>query len=480
MTTAVDRAGAIRLLAQRDLCRQSFPDFLTYCKIRSDDPAHPALTPLTPYGYQVERAEAWQSGAWEAILKERQLGFSAVLVAPFLLWCAMYRGWKCAYTSVDQDAAREEISRIEVLYESLPAHLRVTGKFRADDCSFDSGGGVVAFASTDHAGISYTFQLWVQDEAAFHPYGAQNFAAIMPAVANGQVLVMSTAAPKLGPSGHFHDLYWASKRGETGFTAVFEARRRPDRDAAWYARMRATYIGRPEEFDAYYPETDTDAFVGRSGLVYPMFSEARHVMAAPQPWGECLRRVAGIDFGGGDPTAVVVLGVSERPWVAQQGELLGGKVAIRHVHQYGEFYERGPVTVEMLADYLRKWPGIGAVMCDPSQPVVIATLRAAGFNAIPADNKRGEGLGAVAMLLDKGTLTIDPSCKSSIAEFPGYRWSERTDPNDHTKYATSTPVDHHADAMDARRYAVMDILTLLTTGPTIRTLSGRPLAKAMT
>src|SRR5690606_215574 len=124
-------------------------------------------------------------------------------------------------------------------------------------------------------------------------------------------LILSTADPALGPAGFFHDMYWASKRGETGYTAIFEARRRPDRDADWYARERAAYAGQTERFQAFYPETDAEAFVGRSGLVYPMFSEARHVKAVhPWDWKASKRKVAGVDWGGGDPTAVTMLGMS--------------------------------------------------------------------------------------------------------------------------------------------------------------------------
>lgn len=458
--------ASIRLAAQRALCERSFPDFLSYLKIRSDDPDNPELQDLDPWPFQLERAAAWQAGAWEIILKERQTGFSSALVAPFFLWCAMYRRWQCAYTSVDQPAARKEVSRIKALYESLPAHLRVPGSFRADDAEFEGGGGFVAFASTDHAGVSYTFQLWAQDESGFHPYGAENFAAILPAVANGQVIILSTANPNLGPSGHFHDLYWASKRGETRFTSVFEARRRPDRDAAWYANTRKAYAGKEDEFDAYYPETDAAAFVARSGLVYPTFSEYRHVKPARIPLNVCARAAAGVDWGGGDPTAVTVLGLEPR----------------QHVHQYAEFAKTGAVGVDEIAGFIGQFPDVHDVLCGADEPVAIATLQKAlgpSYHVRAADTRRAEGLGLVSFLLANDRLTIEPDNKQSIAEFPGYRWASRVDPNDRTRYATKTPVDHHADLMDSRRYALAELLAMLM--PQVEmprsTLYGRPLAR---
>lgn len=455
-------------VAAEALCRQSFPEFLTWCRIRSDDPLSPGVIPLAPWPFQVERAESWQQGTSEVILKERQLGFSAVLVAPYLLWRAMYHGWACGYLSKGQAEAREEIERIESIYGLLPDFLKVNGTFRADDASFESGGRILSFPSTPSAGVSYTLQCAVMDEAAFHPYGAANFAAIQPATARGQFLILSTADPELGPAGFFHDMYWASKRGETGFRAVFEARRRPDRDPAWYERARAAYAGQHERFQAYYPETDAEAFVGKSGLVYPMFSEARHVRAEhPWAWNDSKRKAAGVDWGGGDPSAIVMLGMS----------------GTQHVHQFGEFYERGPVSVYDMAAFISSWEGPGEVMCDPSQGVAIETLdqalRGTGWRARKADNRRTEGMESVAFLLDSDRLTIHAGCTNSIAEFPGYRWRESVDPNSKERYATHTPVDHHADAHDARRYAVVELTAHLRptfTMPT-RSLSGAPLAR---
>lgn len=460
-------------VAAEALCRQSFSYFLTWAKIRSDDPLHPGIIPLEPWPFQFERAESWQAGTSEVILKERQLGFSAVLVAPYLLWRAMYHGWACGYLSKGQQEAREEIERVEAIYNLLPDFLKVGGTFRADDASFEGGGRILSFPSTPSAGVSYTLQLVVMDEAAFHPYGAQNFAAIQPAAARGQFIIQSTADPSLGPAGFFHDMYWASKRGETGFSAVFEARRRPDRDAEWYQRARATFAGQPERFQAFYPETDAEAFVGKSGLVFHMFDEKRHVWV-PQPqryypwdWNASKRKVMGVDFGGGDPTAIVALGMDGR----------------QHIHQFAEFYQRGPVSVYDMVAFISQWEGPGEVMCDPSQGVAIETLdqalRGTGWRARAADNRRGEGLDAVRFLLDTGTLTIHSDCRNSIVEFPGYRWREAVDPNSKERYATHTPVDHHADAHDARRYAAVELLAHLrpmTVMPTVAMNTGRPLS----
>lgn len=463
MPAVAERSAAevaeLRQYARKELAKRSFVDFLDYVKIRSDDPLNPVISEWQPWDYLVDQAVLWASGQSEIDLKARQLGYSW-LVAAYAVWRAR-QGWHVALISKGEREAVELAGKCAFIEANLPEWLQAGVKTLTELLLFPDGGRIMAFPSTADAGLGFTFQLVVMDEAAVHPYGGQNYAALMPTTsAGGQFIVLSTADPVLGPNGWFPNFYWASKAGETGFKARFIPWHvRPGRDDAWYRRQRAAFQGLPEEFDAYYPESDVAAFVARSGLVFPQFSAVRHVHDSTVGLDRCVRVVAGVDFGGGDPTAVVVLGLDGR----------------HHVHQYAEFYKRGAVGTDELVHFLSQYP-IGVAVCDPSQGVAIETLRQAGINARAADNKRGEGLGMVAFLLDNDRLSIDPSCADSIAEFPGYRWTNKTDPNDKTRYATSTPVDHHGDAMDARRYAVLEITAMLSanTGPHVRTLSGRP------
>ena len=462
MTTTLSREAALAALDQQ-LCRASFVEFLSYIKVRSDDPYNPGPIPWKDWEYLHERAAAWEAGESEVILKARQLGMTW-LFAAYANWCAR-NGKAVGAFSAGQVESRAILDRVRYIEEYLPPHLKANAVIRSDDASYPSGGSIRVFPSTEHAGISFTFQVVAFDEAHFHPYGAQNYAAVRPTLsAGGQFLMFSTADPTLGPNGFFHDMYWASERGETPYKSVFIPwHARPGRDDEWMARERAAFTGLPEEFDAFYPSTPESAFVARSGLVFPQFSTVRHVKPAPTPLENCRRIVAGVDFGGGDPTAVVILGLD----------------ASQHIHQYAEFYKRGSVGVDEIGNFLSNYR-VDAVMCDPSQQTSIATL--VGTYNLPArkaDNRRGDGLGLMAFLLDNDRLTIEPSNVHSIQEFPGYRWSNRTDPNDKTRYATATPVNNHADAMDARRYAIAECLAMLMPRkrmPT-RSLSGVPLSR---
>lgn len=475
LIVSAERIAAMQVEAERRA--PSFLEFLQHVYIQPDmdrelyDPdvqfSPRGGVQWQPWPYLVERAESWAARNSESIVKARQLGISW-LAAAFALWSAQYHPYfHVAVFSVGQREARVQLARSRFIYENLPpAHQRGVS-FHSDDAECASGSMIIAFPSTEHTGISYTFRLVMRDEAAFHPYGAQNFAAVQPTLsAGGQFIDMSTANPRLGPSGDFHDRYWASKRGETGYAAVFIPwNARPGRDAVWRARQRAAFVGMPEEFDAYYPETDAEAFVARSGLVYPQFSEARHVRTARIPLAQCVRAVAGVDWGGGDPTAITILGLEPR----------------HHAHQYGEFAKRGSVGVDEIAAFISRYPTVRQVRCGADEPVAIATLQTAlgrGYDVQAADTRRAEGLGLVAFLLENDRLTIEPDCKQSIAEFPGYRWAERTDPGDRTRYATKTPVDHHADLHDARRYACSELLAVLI-NPGTQLPRARPGARAV-
>lgn len=447
-------AEQVRGAARKRLVAASFVDFLRFARIQPDESWEGEIgadgaIPWQPWPHLLERARAWEGGASEYVLKARQEGLSWLLVM-YGLWMSGYHSGKnTALFSKGQLEARALLRKGKFVWDRLPEDIKPAGEFKVDQAEFADDTFIQAFPSTEDAGISFTFALVIADEQAFHPYAAANYAAYAPTIsAGGQHLGVSTADPKLGPAGFFYDMYWDSKAGKTPYSAVFipwDAR--PGRGAEWMAAQRLAYSAAPDgTLEAYFPATDTDAFIARSGLVYPMFSRARHLKEDPCKWEDYKYRVAGVDFGGGDPTAVVPIGVT----------------AQEHVHQPEEWYQRGPVGADEIGAYLwtlhRRAP-FWAILCDPSEPAAIKTLRNLGLPAYPADNRRAEGLGAVKFFLDNDRLSLNPrACPESVGEFFTYRWRESTDPSSRQKYQTSSPVQNHSDAQDARRYAILALL----------------------
>lgn len=193
---------------------------------------------------------------------------------------------------------------------------------------------------------------------------------------------------------------------------------------------------------AYRVEILAEFDAADSDLVYEL-NRAVTLRSAPEPWEATRWKVAGIDPGGGDPTAIVTLGVSRDQ---------------QRIHQYHEFYRKGDVTIEHLAEFLTRYGPFDIVAVgETGGNVITNSLYRLGYNAQKADMRRGEGIEHVRWLLGNGRLTIEPSLNHSIAEFGHYRWAKKRDGATGEEFATSTPDWMHADLMDARRYAAMAI-----------------------
>ena len=212
--------------------------------------------------------------------------------------------------------------------------------------------------------------------------------------------------------------------------------------------------------ESYAREVMADFEATDSELVYTL-DRSKTVRTAPCRWDECKWRVVGIDPGGGDPTAIIPLGVAS-PAVGSG------------IHQYGEFVRSGDVTVEHIAEYLNKLGPLDRVFVgETGGNILTNTLIQMGFPAEKAEMRREEGIEHVRWLLQSGTLTIDPTCERSLAEFDVYRWAWKRDQTG-ASFATRTPDWTHADAHDARRYACLGILKLLPAGMPERVTIRRP------
>ena len=296
-----------------------------------------------------------------------------------------------------------------------------------------------------------------------HPYAAENFGAYSPAIdAGGQHLVMSTANPNLGQSGWFYEFWNSAVAGDMNYLPVFDGRWcRPDQTEEWFEETKPKYVGIPHALDAFYPETPSEAFVGRSGLALPGFDATRNVRESdPMEWEDYDWRIAAIDPGGGDPTAISVYGV----WRDRQT----GEIRF-HQPMGGEFYSREPVALDEMISYLAKWLPLDRAWIDTAGgTVLLNSLKRYGFPANKALKDRTVGLQLYNQVLEEGRLTHHVSCEEAIKEYPLYRLVEKRDPYDKQRYRTSTPIDNHADAKDATRYALVGFKEELERGVAAR------------
>ena len=92
---------------------------------------------------------------------------------------------------------------------------------------------------------------------------------------------------------------------------------------------------------------------------------------------------------------------------------------------------------------------IRQVVADPSAASFLAALRAAGWNAQPADNDVLTGIRVTAGMLRQGRLVICDTCPDAIREFALYAWDEDGEGDKVRKQ-----FDH---AMDDIRYFAMSL-----------------------
>jgi len=439
--------------------RRTFLQLLDHVQVEGDGDEG-GIVPFELWDHLYEAAKRWSSHtrdnpASEILLKARQVGISTLAQA-YALFVAMERHANVLVISKTLEDSKDFGRKLLVIYDNLPSEWReVTTTRNTEQVAFAGGGRIQFKAPSQDAGRGTANALVIIDEAAFQPWAGTNYRAYRPTIAaGGQLLVISTAN---GVSNWFARTYWKAKKRAMPYLAVFLPWNvRPGRDAKWLANEKAAFEGDPDDFGQEYPSTEAEAFVAKTGIVFPQFNEQLHMREGdPVRWEDCEYRVISADYGGGDPTAVAAWGVYKVTNGAERGQY--------RVHGFGLFYRpSGAVTVDEMAGFIAPWHerapiSIGQMEHDATVNASLATLiRGVQFEA--ADKRRGTGLGTVAMFLSNNWVTFNAVAFAQIShEFASYRWLHRLDPNDKDRYATGTPVDHHADILDCLRYALMYI-----------------------
>lgn len=441
-----------------------FPAFLKYVWIKGPGGlGHKGAIRYELWPELEQLARDLQSGDSLAILKARQVGGSWT-VAAYVEWLAINSpGSVILLLSKGMLSAHELMGKVRFIHEHLPSWLKPrmrTSRTSMGKMEFKNGSVVHSLPASADAGRGFTGDLVVVDEAAFHPFAESAFDAWYGSMADsGQAVVISTAN---GPRGFFADLWHGAeykdpdtgltRPGGNGFKARFLSwRARQGRTDAWLEQVRKAFRGVSSQFKQEYPSTAEDAFVGLTGLVYPMFSEQRHCRVYdPTGWAQCLYRYAAYDLGGGDPTAAAVMGVYR--------DLNG----VLKLHVYDALYDTdGRIGAQEIAIFLLSWQskaGFLHVEADPAPggAIVMNTIQAMGVKGLRRGNPtRQEGLSTVAFMLENDLLTFGRACAPVVHEFGSYRWKTAVDQNSKERYATSTPAEHHGDFLDTLRLMVL-------------------------
>lgn len=491
-TLTRDEQAEARRVVKRKAAGLSFLVFLSLCRLKV---RRRGFVPFEAWPHQVELGMRFQAGESMVILKARQLGVSWVIAA-YVLWVALWRPHSMILLiSMDQKTSDELLNKVHSMWRNLQAWVHPDGpdglpvrlvkhnRSKPGLMEFSNGATIMALPSTEDAGRSFTADLVVVDEAAFHPYADANFNAYEPTLdGGGQLIICSTAN---GPHGFFYDMYQDAAKRVSDLVAVFIPWwSRPDRavpmvdeegapvldergqhrlapSVEWFERARGRYRRRKALFRQEYPGTAAEAFVASTGLVYGMDEDGILIFspetwptgnlldADPWEWEDSAYHFGYVDWGGGDPTACGIIGVSS-----------SGRI-----HEFEEWHWEGsaPGPERIGAWFIERAPrpdndnfGYDSIECGRDEPNSIQVLQSTGLPAQAALVNRSEGFDVMSTLLKSRVFTLNRElCPYAIAEFDAYFWDEKADRRTGEKLHTKTPSWTHGDHKDGERYVLM-------------------------
>ena len=206
----------------------------------------------------------------------------------------------------------------------------------------------------------------------------------------------------------------------------------PSLSQAMRRRYESLYSG------GFYRRFVLGEWADLQGLVYPMFSQERHVVQSPPA---CTRFWVSCDYGTRNPCSMGLWGERGGRWYRLREYYYDSRREGR-CRTDEEHYR----ALEQLCADSR----IEGVIVDPSAASFIECVRRHGkYRVFPADNRVLAGIQKVSALLQEGKLLFSQDCEDSIREFSLYRWSEEG--------GGEKPVKENDHAMDEIRYFAMQV-----------------------
>jgi hypothetical protein len=226
--------------AEMAIASQDFIFFLDYVKVLSRPQPRLGIpggpSPFQKWPHVLEFAQALMDYDHIAVFKTKQAGFSTTITAYAVWQFLFHHGANILNFSSGQSEANALLSKARYVYKHLPGSWIKTLDIdsRTEMVLNEKESRIVAFPSTQDAGIGETATLAVQDERDFHEFQDLNFANVQPTIerVKGQIVLGSTPDKTKGltgfrqivkgaPENGWHLLVWP-------WTVVGE------RDQAWW------------------------------------------------------------------------------------------------------------------------------------------------------------------------------------------------------------------------------------------------------
>lgn len=173
------------------------------------------------------------------------------------------------------------------------------------------------------------------------------------------------------------------------------------------------------------------------GLVYPMFSQGKHVVKGEIPYSSRHRYYVSIDYGTVNPFAAGLWDfdpVSHRAIMVRELYYKGGSAKRTDNEGYYRMLKKliGNIHIEY-------------IIIDPSASSMVETIQKyAEWLVVKADNDVLNGIQDVTKYLNMGLLLFHESCKETFKEFDQYSWDEDKDED--------TVIKEFDHSMDQIRY----------------------------
>jgi hypothetical protein len=210
----------------------------TYCKIVTLDHG---LQPFTLYPCQVNKIKVIHENRKVILMEGRQQGKTTTSAA-YILWYTLFRSNKTvAILANKAAAAREVLSRYQLMYEHLPKWMQqgVT-TWNKGDIELENG-SIVFTAATSASGIrGKSVNMLYVDETAIIPnnIAEQFFASVYPTISAGQTTKILLSSTPLGYN-HFWKFWNDAENNRNGFVNLFIPYSEiPGRDEKWAEDQR--------------------------------------------------------------------------------------------------------------------------------------------------------------------------------------------------------------------------------------------------
>ena len=229
---------------QHDFTKEEFEEFVkceqdpiyfieNYCQIVTLDKG---LQPFKLYDCQKKKVDFIMNNRKTILMEGRQQGKTVTAAACIVHYSIFNADKNIAIMANKTAAAREVLSRYQIMYENLPIWMQQGVKtWNKGDVDLENGSRVFTSATTA-SGIRGKSVNWLYiDEAAIIPNNIADefFASVYPTISAGETTKILLTSTPLGYN-HFWKFWNESEKGTNGFQNMFIPHTEiPGRDDAW-------------------------------------------------------------------------------------------------------------------------------------------------------------------------------------------------------------------------------------------------------